>query len=231
MLSCSNWHNLNLIPPPTYLVKLIDMTQDVLICCLFMVETKQKQVQQQVVGNRTEADPAPPANGITQHKRQSKLECISNEEILSYVYHPNTTPPPVCPCNQPNKLDTKLAWTPEELHRITGCCCFWNYNRIIEASQDGKFIDNGEFPITLCSYTTIPIEQRGKTINCHHSWYLNIVHADIAFGNCASIGGFKYALILVAVQHAKLDLWSQITPTWWCICLIYGFWRWIQFIC
>jgi hypothetical protein len=66
-----------------------------------------------------------------------------------------------------------------------------------EASQDSKLINNGEFLTSLCSYTTIPKAPRGTTIDCHHSQYLNIVHVDIAFGDRASIKGFKYALIFV----------------------------------
>jgi hypothetical protein len=38
---------------------------------------------------------------------------------------------------------------------------------------------------------------RGKTINRLHSKYRNIVHVDIAFGDCTSVGGFKLALVFV----------------------------------
>jgi hypothetical protein len=37
------------------------------------------------------------------------------------------------------------------------------------------------------------------------SWYLEIVHLDISFGNCASVGGFKYALIFM--DHATWYNW------------------------
>jgi hypothetical protein len=99
-----------------------------------------------------------------------------------------------------------LAWKPEELHCITSCCCFWNYNHIIKASQDSKLINNGEFPISLGSYTTIPKASRGKTIDCYHSQYLDIIHVKFAFGDCAYIGSFKYALIFV--DHATCYNWT-----------------------
>ncbi len=88
-------------------------------------------------------------------------------------------------------------WTPEELHRITGCRHFRNYRHIIDASKDGHLIDTGEFPISLGLYMTIPKAPRGKSIDQTLSRYIDIVHIDIAFGDCASIGGYKYALIFV----------------------------------
>ena len=64
-------------------------------------------------------------------------------------------------------------------------------------SKDGKFLDSGEFPASIGSYATIPKAARGKPIDCTLSKYLNIVHIDIAFGDCLSTGGYKYALIFV----------------------------------
>ena len=46
-------------------------------------------------------------------------------------------------------------------------------------------------------YTTIPQASRGKLIDCTPSKYLDIVHIDIAFGDCMSVGCYKYALIFV----------------------------------
>ena len=43
----------------------------------------------------------------------------------------------------------------------------------------------------------IPKAACGKPIDRTLSKYLNIVHIDIAFGDCLSIGGYKYALIFV----------------------------------
>jgi hypothetical protein len=83
------------------------------------------------------------------------------------------------------------------LNRITGCHCFCNYCHIINTSKDGHLISTSGFPISLGFYTTIPKAPRGKEIDGTLSRYLDIVHIDIAFGDCALIGGYKYALIFV----------------------------------
>jgi hypothetical protein len=122
---------------------------------------------------------------------------MTKEDIIAQLHHPGTTLPPFFPSNHPNGSNTKSLWTPEELYQITGCPCFRNYHHIINASKDRQLIDIGEFPISLGSYTTIPKAPRGKAIDQTLSHYLNIFHIDIAFGDCTSIGGYKYPLIFV----------------------------------
>ena len=68
---------------------------------------------------------------------------------------------------------------------------------LISASKDGSFIDNGKFPASISACTTIPKAPPGKPIDRTPSKYLDIVHIDIAFGNCMSVGGYKYTLIFV----------------------------------
>jgi hypothetical protein len=46
-------------------------------------------------------------------------------------------------------------------------------------------------------YATIPKAKRGGAIDCAESCFLDIVHMDIVFGDCVSVGGFCYALVLV----------------------------------
>jgi hypothetical protein len=87
-----------------------------------------------------------------------------------------------------------------------GCCHFCNYRHIIDGSKDGHLIDTGEFPISLGSYTAIPKAPIGKAIDQTLSHYLDIVHIDIAFGDCALIGGYKYALIFI--DRATRYNWS-----------------------
>jgi hypothetical protein len=36
----------------------------------------------------------------------------------------------------------------EEIHRIMGCCKFWNYKHILQVSRDGEWVDGGEFPLS-----------------------------------------------------------------------------------
>ena len=80
---------------------------------------------------------------------------------------------------------------------MTGCCRFRNYHHLIHTSKDGQFLDNSKFPVSIGAYTTIPKAPRGKLIDHTPSKYLDIVHIDIAFGDCMSVGGYKYALIFV----------------------------------
>jgi hypothetical protein len=85
----------------------------------------------------------------------------------------------------------------EELHPALGCRRFRNYKHILQSSIDRQWIDGGEFPLALGSYATIPKAQHGGAIDRAHSRFLDIVHLDIAFGDCVSVGGFCYALVLV----------------------------------
>jgi len=78
-----------------------------------------------------------------------------------------------------------------------GCRRFRNYKHILQTSLDGQWIDGGEFLLALGSYATTPKAKRGGAIDRADSRFLDIVHMDIAFGDCVSVGGFCYALILV----------------------------------
>ena len=78
-----------------------------------------------------------------------------------------------------------------------GCRKFKNYKTLLQVSRDGEWIDGGKFPPSLGSFATIPKAKRDKALNKHNYFYLDAVHMDIAFGDCLSVGGFKYALVLV----------------------------------
>jgi hypothetical protein len=125
------------------------------------------------------------------------LSSLSPEEVVRLVHRPGFSPPPVRPCDRSNGSDTKTHWTSEELHRALGCRRFRNYRHIIQTSLDGKWIDGGEFPLSLGSYTTIPKAPCGGSIDREDSFFLDVVHVDIAFGDCVSVGGFRYSLIFV----------------------------------
>ncbi len=58
-------------------------------------------------------------------------------------------------------------------------------------------MDGGEFSPSLGSFATIPKANCSGPLDCTRYKYLDAVHIDIAFGDCLSIGGFWYALILV----------------------------------
>ena len=78
-----------------------------------------------------------------------------------------------------------------------GCRKFRNYKHLLQVSRDGEWVDGGEFPPSLGSFATIPKSHRGGPLDKCRYKYLDAVHMDIAFGDCLSVGGFRYALILV----------------------------------
>ncbi len=78
-----------------------------------------------------------------------------------------------------------------------GCRKFRNYKHLLQVSRDGEWVDGGEFPPSHGSYATIPKAKRGGLLDKTKYKYLDAVHMDIVFGDCISVGGFCYALILV----------------------------------
>jgi hypothetical protein len=179
--------DLSLISPPTYSVSLKALSQDELMQRLYSVEHITPPPRPPSVhGEATSRGPPP-----------TKLECMTKGDIITALHHPNSRLPPVRPCDTPNSSDTKTTYTPEELHHLTSCRRFCNYQHIISTTKDGTLLNTGEFPLSLGTYATIPKAPCGKAIDRHQAKYLDIVHVDIAFGNCVSVGGFKFALIFV----------------------------------
>ncbi len=97
-------------------------------------------------------------------------------------------------------------WTAEELHRIMGCQRFCNYKHILQVSRDGEWVDGGEFLPSLESFATTPKANCGGPLDRTKYKFLDAVHMDIAFGDCLSISGFQYTLILV--NHATRYNWT-----------------------
>ncbi len=125
------------------------------------------------------------------------LSTMSTEEIAWLLHHDGTSFPSVWPCDTANGSDTKTHWSAKELHRIMGCQKFRNYKHLLQVSWDGEWVDGGEFPPSLGSYATIPKAKPGGHLDKTKYKYLNAVHMDIVFGDCVSVGGYSYALILV----------------------------------
>ena len=136
----------------------------------------------------------PPA---TPPSPKTLLSTMSKDEIAEHLHHPDSSMLPIRPCDTPNGSDTKTHYSGEELHRVTGCRKLRNYKHLMLASKDGQFIEGGEFPTSIGGYTTIPKAPRGSSIDRTKYKYLDIVHMDIAFGDCMAVGGARYALILV----------------------------------
>jgi len=122
---------------------------------------------------------------------------MSSDEITRLLHHPNTSLSDIRPCNTANASDTKTPWSSEVIYRIMGCRKFRNYKHILDASRDGAWVNGGEFPMSLGSYATVPKAKRGTSLDRTSYKFLDAVHMDIAFGDCVSVGGYRYALILV----------------------------------
>jgi hypothetical protein len=114
-----------------------------------------------------------------------------HDEIVLLLHHDHTSLPSVCPCNMANALDTKTHWLAEELHWIMGCCKFCNYKTILQVIRNGQWINGGEFPPSLGFFAAILKTERGLPLDCTSYCYLDVVHMDIAFGNCLSVGVFS----------------------------------------
>jgi hypothetical protein len=119
------------------------------------------------------------------------LSTLSQDVVVHLVHRPGLVLPRVCPCNHANGSDTKTHWTSEELHRALGCRHFCNYKHIIQASLDGDWVDGGKFLLALGIYTTIPKAPCGSAIDRENSCFLDVVHINIAFGDCVAPGGYR----------------------------------------
>jgi hypothetical protein len=108
---------------------------------------------------------------------------MSREETILILHRMGSSLSLVRPCDTANALDTKTHWTAEELHRTMGCRKFCNYKTLLQVSCNGEWIDGGEFPLSLCSFATIPKAKRGVPLNKTKYFYLDAVHMDIAFVN------------------------------------------------
>jgi hypothetical protein len=104
-------------------------------------------------------------------------------------------------------LDTKTHWTLEELHWAMSCHKFQNYKHLLQVSCDGEGMDGREFSASLGSYALIPKSNSGGPIGRCKYKYLDLVHMDIALGNCLSVGCFRYAL-LILVDRATWYNWA-----------------------
>ena len=101
----------------------------------------------------------------TDLSKMKLLSTMSGEDIPKHVQHPDTTLPGVCPCDTLTGSDKKTHYLAEEFHRITGCLKFKNYEHLVKATQDDPYVDRGEFPLSLGSYSTLRKSKYGKAID------------------------------------------------------------------
>jgi len=141
--------------------------------------------------------PESPSPPVAPPKTPVLLSTMSSEEISRLLHHPDTSFSDVCLCDTANASDTKTHWSSEEFHRIMGCRKFCNYKHILDISRGGEWIDGSEFPMSLGSFATIPKAKRGTPLDRTSYRFLDAIHMDIAFGDCVSVGGYHYALVLI----------------------------------
>ena len=77
------------------------------------------------------------------------------------------------------------------------CWKFRNCKHILNVSRDDEWVDDGKFLMSLGSYATILKAKWGTSLDRISYRFLNVVHIDIVFGDCVSVGGYRFALILV----------------------------------
>ncbi len=104
--------------------------------------------------------------------------------------------------------------------------CQQNYKHILQTSLNRQWVDGGKFPISISAYTTIPKALRGGVIDWKELCYLDIVHFNIAFGDCISPGGYWYVLIFVdrATRYNWVFGWKDLSRNsiLSAFCLFYG---------
>ncbi len=177
-------------------------------CLAFLAQTRAQSQQEQLVDTPCKDSPAgPPPSQLESNTTSfppsqpssdshpspvspTLLSTLSRDDITCLIHCEGSSFPPVRPCDWANGSNTKTHWTSKKLHCALGCHRFRNYKHILQTSLDGKWIDGGEFPLALGSYATIPKAKQGGDIDHTKFYFLNVVHVDIAFGDCVSVGFF-----------------------------------------
>eukprot|EP00804_Cyclotella_cryptica_P009045 CCRYP_003142-RA/>CCRYP_003142-RA protein AED:0.35 eAED:0.14 QI:0/0/0/1/1/1/2/0/1801 len=118
--------------------------------------------------------------------------------LLKAIHNDPSRLPPIPPYATSSAIESRTTFDSLKLHRIFGCRRFRNQEHITSASFNAKLLPHGEYPSTIGDFATITNPPRGKQIKKRRR-YLDKVHMDIVFGDCLSLGGYKYALLLVDV--------------------------------
>eukprot|EP00804_Cyclotella_cryptica_P030371 CCRYP_011900-RA/>CCRYP_011900-RA protein AED:0.20 eAED:-0.11 QI:0/0/0/1/1/1/3/0/1923 len=118
--------------------------------------------------------------------------------LLKSIHHDTSNLPSIPPYATPSATESRTTFDTLKLHRIFGCRRFRNQEHITSASLNAKLIKTGDFPPTIGDFATLTNPPRGKPLTRRRQ-FLDKVHMDIVFGDCLSLGGYKYALLLVDV--------------------------------
>lgn len=121
-----------------------------------------------------------------------------SKRLLTALHHDPTNLPDITPAYTPGACERRTQFNGLKLHKIFGCRKFRTQSHLIAASKNASLLAGGELPATIGDFASITMPSRGKTIKKRRK-YLDKVHMDIVFGDCMSLGGFRYALLLVDV--------------------------------
>jgi hypothetical protein len=113
-----------------------------------------------------------------------------------------TTPadhPDSLPCDKPPSASPSVQrFSEQQLHRYFGFRNLKNWLDIETTGQDTVKVTKGnERPMELGDVANIRYSRCNTTPIPRPDEYLRTVHMDIGYGDCVSIGGFRYVLLLV----------------------------------
>ena len=101
------------------------------------------------------------------------------------------------PYSTPTPCDNRTQFESLNLHRIFGCRKFRNQKHIT-AATNASLVKSGLLPSTIGSFATIGNPPKVKPIKKRRQ-FLYKVHMDIVLGDRVTLGGDRYALLLVDV--------------------------------
>ena len=107
--------------------------------------------------------------------------------------------PEILPCDKvPSATSYRRHITIPQLHRYLGFCTLKNWKILSEVGQDTiDIINDGDIPLELGDVANIKISRRNKEPIPRPPNFLDVVHMDIGYGDCKSVGGSGYVLLLV----------------------------------
>jgi hypothetical protein len=142
--------------------------------------------------------PSSPTSVITDDDLLASSSEPLTERLLKTIHTNINNLPPVPPSATPSAVEHRTEFDPLKLHRIFGCRRFRNQKHVAAASQNATLLSTGELPATIGDFSTINNPPRGKPLRTRRR-YLEKCHMDIVHGDCLSLGGFRYGLLIVDV--------------------------------
>jgi len=156
--------------------------------------------------------PTPPPPTPTPDDLVSSCAAPLTSRLLRQLHPDLASLPPVPPSATAAPCEHRTSFDSLKLHKIFGFRRFRNQRLLTAASSNATLVHTGEFPTSLGDFATIVQSPAGKTIKKRRK-YLDKVHLDIVYGDCVSLGGFRYALVLVDVATRYCWLYGLTSLT------------------